>query len=183
MAFTGFSLPPELQKSAPLVPALQSNWLVMHVTVMIASYAALLLGCLVAIAYLVFFHFFSSEKKPSLPNFSLEISGDRTKNQRLNSEVNSGNSLIQGSPNMELALLETVDPKNSIISSSKTQVLELNEVGPFSKTESFGTNFVFGKGKGKGKDHLFFKFLPKKLEKILLILQLEFQSCKTCLYY
>jgi len=54
IAFTDFSLPPELQKSSPLVPALQSNWLVMHVTVMIASYAALLLGCLVAIAYLIF---------------------------------------------------------------------------------------------------------------------------------
>lgn len=54
VAFTDFSLPPELQKSSPLVPALQSNWLVMHVTVMIASYAALLLGCLVSIAYLIF---------------------------------------------------------------------------------------------------------------------------------
>lgn len=54
IAFTDFSLPSELQKSSPLVPALQSNWLVMHVTVMIASYAALLFGCLVAIAYLLF---------------------------------------------------------------------------------------------------------------------------------
>ena len=58
VAFTDFSLPPELQQSTPLVPALQSNWLVMHVTVMIASYAALLLGCLIAIAYLVFSKFF-----------------------------------------------------------------------------------------------------------------------------
>ena len=57
VAFTGFSLPPELQRSSPLVPALQSNWLVMHVTVMIASYAALLLGCFVAIAYLIFSKF------------------------------------------------------------------------------------------------------------------------------
>lgn len=54
IAFTDFSLPAELQKSSPLVPALQSNWLVMHVTVMIASYAALLLGCLISIAYLIF---------------------------------------------------------------------------------------------------------------------------------
>ena len=54
IAFTDFSLPAELQKSGPLVPALQSNWLVMHVTVMIASYAALLLGCLISIAYLIF---------------------------------------------------------------------------------------------------------------------------------
>lgn len=58
IAFTDFSLPFELQQSTPLVPALQSNWLVMHVTVMIISYAALLLGCLVAIAYLIFSSFF-----------------------------------------------------------------------------------------------------------------------------
>ena len=58
IAFTDLSLPKELQQSEPLIPALQSNWLVMHVTVMIASYAALLLGCLLSIAYLVFSQFF-----------------------------------------------------------------------------------------------------------------------------
>jgi cytochrome c-type biogenesis protein CcsB len=62
IAFTDFSLPSELQRSTPLVPALQSNWLVMHVTVMIASYAALILGCLVAIAYLLFSQFFTNKK-------------------------------------------------------------------------------------------------------------------------
>jgi ABC-type transport system involved in cytochrome c biogenesis permease subunit len=36
-----------------LVPALQSNWLVMHVTVMMLSYGALLSGCLLAICYLI----------------------------------------------------------------------------------------------------------------------------------
>jgi cytochrome c-type biogenesis protein CcsB len=35
----------------------------MHVTVMIASYAALLLGCLVAIAYLIFSQFFQDPKQ------------------------------------------------------------------------------------------------------------------------
>lgn len=63
IAFTDFSLPPELQRSGPLVPALQSNWLIMHVTVMIASYAALILGCLVAIAYLIFSQIFESQKQ------------------------------------------------------------------------------------------------------------------------
>jgi ABC-type transport system involved in cytochrome c biogenesis permease subunit len=42
-AFASFSLPEEMQKMAPLVPALQSNWLMMHVTVMIISYSALVL--------------------------------------------------------------------------------------------------------------------------------------------
>ncbi len=74
ISFTDFLLPPELQQTRPLVPALQSNWLVMHVTVMIASYAALLLGCLVSIAYLIFFNYFRYEKKQSQQvekNFSL----------------------------------------------------------------------------------------------------------------
>nr|YP_009020846.1 cytochrome c biogenesis protein CcsA [Chlorella sorokiniana]AHM23720.1 cytochrome c biogenesis protein CcsA [Chlorella sorokiniana]AII02090.1 cytochrome c heme attachment protein [Chlorella sorokiniana] len=61
IAFTDLSLPQELQKSEPLVPALQSNWLVMHVTVMIASYAALLLGCLLSIVYLIFLQVFKVE--------------------------------------------------------------------------------------------------------------------------
>lgn len=52
-AFATFSLPLEMQHSSPLVPALQSNWLMMHVTVMILSYAALILGSLLAVAFLV----------------------------------------------------------------------------------------------------------------------------------
>lgn len=63
VAFTDFSLPPDLQQSSPLVPALQSNWLVMHVTVMIGSYAALLLGCLMAISYLIFSKFLNRKKQ------------------------------------------------------------------------------------------------------------------------
>nr|YP_009184923.1 heme attachment to plastid cytochrome c [Jenufa minuta]ALO62938.1 heme attachment to plastid cytochrome c [Jenufa minuta] len=53
-AFAAFSLSPDIQKTSPLVPALQSNWLIMHVTVMILSYAAFISGCLLAIAYLIF---------------------------------------------------------------------------------------------------------------------------------
>jgi len=52
-AFAALSLPPEMQASAPLVPALKSNWLMMHVSVMMLSYAALMVGSLMAIAFLV----------------------------------------------------------------------------------------------------------------------------------
>ncbi len=52
-AFATLSLPPEMQTSAPLVPALKSNWLMMHVSVMMLSYATLMVGSLVAIAFLV----------------------------------------------------------------------------------------------------------------------------------
>jgi cytochrome c-type biogenesis protein CcsB len=53
-AFATFSLPTEMQQAGPLVPALQSNWLMMHVTVMILSYAALILGSLLSIAFLIY---------------------------------------------------------------------------------------------------------------------------------
>ncbi len=52
-AFASFSLPKEMQEASPLVPALQSNWLMMHVTVMILSYAALILGSLLSIGFLI----------------------------------------------------------------------------------------------------------------------------------
>lgn len=52
-AFANFSLPNDMQQSSPLVPALQSNWLMMHVTVMLVSYAALLVGSLLSMGYLV----------------------------------------------------------------------------------------------------------------------------------
>lgn len=51
-AFATLSLPAEMQVSEPLVPALKSNWLMMHVSVMLLSYAALMVGALLAIAFL-----------------------------------------------------------------------------------------------------------------------------------
>ncbi len=52
-AFAALTLPGEMQQSAPLVPALKSNWLMMHVSVMMLSYATLMVGSLLAIAFLV----------------------------------------------------------------------------------------------------------------------------------
>jgi cytochrome c-type biogenesis protein CcsB len=52
-AFAALTLPGDMQQSAPLVPALKSNWLMMHVSVMMLSYATLMVGSLLAIAFLV----------------------------------------------------------------------------------------------------------------------------------
>ncbi|MBW4516500.1 MAG: c-type cytochrome biogenesis protein CcsB [Timaviella obliquedivisa GSE-PSE-MK23-08B] len=52
-AFAALSLPDQMQISEPLVPALKSNWLMMHVSVMLLSYAALMVGAVLAIAFLV----------------------------------------------------------------------------------------------------------------------------------
>jgi cytochrome c-type biogenesis protein CcsB len=51
-AFAALTLPGDMQLSAPLVPALKSNWLMMHVSVMMISYATLMVGSLMAIAFL-----------------------------------------------------------------------------------------------------------------------------------
>ena len=46
IGFAGLSLPETMQAPSPLVPALKSNWLMMHVTVMMLSYASLIVGSL-----------------------------------------------------------------------------------------------------------------------------------------
>jgi cytochrome c-type biogenesis protein CcsB len=51
-AFAALTLPGDMQASAPLVPALKSNWLMMHVSVMMLSYATLMVGSVLAIAFL-----------------------------------------------------------------------------------------------------------------------------------
>nr|YP_009306383.1 cytochrome c biogenesis protein [Caulerpa cliftonii]AOP19287.1 cytochrome c biogenesis protein [Caulerpa cliftonii] len=62
-AFASFQLPESMQKLNPLVPALQSNWLMMHVTVMLLSYAALICGCIISIGYL-FLYFQQPDRSP-----------------------------------------------------------------------------------------------------------------------
>lgn len=52
-AFAALTLPDQMQVSEPLVPALKSNWLMMHVSVMLISYSALMVGSLIAIAFLI----------------------------------------------------------------------------------------------------------------------------------
>ena len=51
--FANLTLSPVMQKASPLVPALQSNWLMMHVSMMMLSYATLIMGSLLCILFLV----------------------------------------------------------------------------------------------------------------------------------
>jgi cytochrome c-type biogenesis protein CcsB len=51
--FANLTLSADMQKSSPLVPALQSNWLMMHVSMMMLSYATLIMGSLLCILFLV----------------------------------------------------------------------------------------------------------------------------------
>nr|YP_009393679.1 cytochrome c biogenesis protein ccs1 [Caloglossa beccarii]ARW62241.1 cytochrome c biogenesis protein ccs1 [Caloglossa beccarii] len=53
IAFTSFSIPSNMKISTSLVPALQSNWLVMHVTIIMFSYATLMIGSLLSFLFLI----------------------------------------------------------------------------------------------------------------------------------
>ena len=51
--FAEWQLPESMRQIKPLIPALQSNWLLMHVSIMILSYASLILGSIFSITYLI----------------------------------------------------------------------------------------------------------------------------------
>ncbi len=73
IAFASFVLPQELKVASPLVPALKSSWLVMHVSVIMCSYAALILGSLLSLAV-----FFTSDTGPlQIRNNSMGIGSFR----------------------------------------------------------------------------------------------------------
>ncbi|MFE1743650.1 c-type cytochrome biogenesis protein CcsB [Coleofasciculus sp. H7-2] len=75
-AFAALTLPSTMQSAEPLVPALKSNWLMMHVSVMMLSYAALMVGSLLAIAFLVV----SGGQNVELRGSSVGTGGFRSKN-------------------------------------------------------------------------------------------------------
>ena len=156
IAFTDFSLPPELQQSGPLVPALQSNWLIMHVTVMIASYAALLLGCLVAIAYLIFSQFFEKKTSVVKSQFALENNGSLSTNSDL------GKITSRTGPKNEF--LET-NQKNWNLDNSTT----LNPLSPENfQLESENENFIFSNSAANSPHN--FESSAEKIPKLLLFL-------------
>ena len=78
-AFAAISLPPEMQSAEPLVPALKSNWLMMHVSVMMLSYSALMVGSVLAISFLIVTY----GQKVELRGSSVGIGGYRSHNYRL----------------------------------------------------------------------------------------------------
>lgn len=111
IAFSGLSLPPDMQKASPLVPALKSNWLMMHVSVMILSYATLMIGSVLSILFLVIskgkevsIKGSSTGYTPKMPNLSYNISILQDKNNNRNvSNSSLGTKLDQ------LTLLESID--------------------------------------------------------------------------
>ncbi|QEQ01420.1 c-type cytochrome biogenesis protein CcsB [Thermosynechococcus sp. CL-1] len=101
-AFAALSLPPEMQQSAPLVPALKSNWLMMHVSVMMLSYATLMVGSLLAIAFLVV----TWGKPVSLKGSSVGTGSfrSRTPEPSLEPSTGGGGTTVLTQPTLQLSL-------------------------------------------------------------------------------
>ena len=66
VGFASLSLPENMQVPTPLVPALKSNWLMMHVTVMMLSYASLIIGSLLGVFFLILSKI--TKVKPAITN-------------------------------------------------------------------------------------------------------------------
>nr|QYH42245.1 cytochrome c heme attachment protein [Pourthiaea villosa]QYH44115.1 cytochrome c heme attachment protein [Pourthiaea villosa] len=74
----------EMHQSAILVPALQSHWLMMHVSMMVLSYAALLCGSLLSLALLVITFRKIFSKSNNFENESVYFSEIQYVNERKN---------------------------------------------------------------------------------------------------
>lgn len=75
--FANLTLSAEMQKSSPLVPSLQSNWLMMHVSMMMLSYATLIMGSLLSILFLIISNYqdvnLKSIEDVSLPSYNVML--------------------------------------------------------------------------------------------------------------
>ena len=103
IAFASLSLPTEMQAASPLVPALRSNWLMMHVTIMMLSYAFLIIGSLLSI----FFLLITQGKSITLKGNSTGYTVSQKRSINNISNENHVNILPQSLPRMNL--LESLD--------------------------------------------------------------------------
>ena len=85
VSFACFVLPDDLKLASNLVPALRSSWLVMHVSVVMLSYAALIVGSLLSASVL----FINKDEPLEIRSSSTGIGGFRISN------FNSINKIIE----------------------------------------------------------------------------------------
>ncbi|NET02892.1 MAG: c-type cytochrome biogenesis protein CcsB [Sphaerospermopsis sp. SIO1G1] len=125
-AFATLTLPSQMQLSEPLVPALKSNWLMMHVSVMMLSYSALMVGSLLAIAFLIV----TRGQNIQLQGSSFGNGGYRSNGYKL---IKSGELVTQPSMSAEdngFSRLETSNNGNG------TAVLDVVTTNPTLTTET-----------------------------------------------
>ena len=129
-AFAALTLPSNMQISEPLVPALKSNWLMMHVSVMMLSYATLMVGALLAIAFL----FVTSGQKIELTGSSF---GTRSyRNNRLVKHSENWKLEIQGLSQNEIQNNHQPSSLSTTNGHSQTAVLEMTMGTQTIKTET-----------------------------------------------
>nr|YP_009402804.1 cytochrome c biogenesis protein [Compsopogon caeruleus]ARX96153.1 cytochrome c biogenesis protein [Compsopogon caeruleus] len=109
--FTSISLPIDMQQASPLVPALKSNWLMMHVSIMMISYATLITGSLLAILFLILAKGEDIKLVKNSNNIdfnSNNLKYNKDKNQNILKE-NSNSITISHRLQGQLTLLESID--------------------------------------------------------------------------
>ena len=108
IAFASLSLSRDMQKAAPLVPALRSNWLMMHVSIMMISYATLIIGSLLSILFLIISKGKSMHSQRSSTGYAvknLEIIYNRENTMNINN-IQNGNIAVE---NNRMNLLQSID--------------------------------------------------------------------------
>lgn len=118
--FSSLTLPTEMQKALPLVPSLQSNWLMMHVSMMMVSYATLILGSLLSILYLTFL-FFNGKIIKEIKETDSSIESIEPLSS-LSSSVNSASFLFDQTSSIK------IESSSSLLASSKRSLLETVDI-------------------------------------------------------
>nr|UNJ15674.1 cytochrome c biogenesis protein [Cyanidiaceae sp.] len=94
IGYANYILPPSLRQASVLAPALRSNWLMMHVSVMICSYGLLIMGAFLSLIYIVIS---KNSNKGSfnrtfyLPNFYVTLNENEPKNNTKAETINDNN--------------------------------------------------------------------------------------------
>jgi len=116
--FASLSLPETMQAPTPLVPALKSNWLMMHVTVMMLSYASLIIGSLLGIFFLVISYWQKKDFKlqgnaygtqTNVTNISDTVFYKTATVENYDNLLGEDKNSLKYSENRRLNLLESVD--------------------------------------------------------------------------
>ncbi|WP_320667609.1 c-type cytochrome biogenesis protein CcsB [Prochlorococcus sp. MIT 1307] len=102
IAFASFALPEGLQEASPLVPALRSSWLVMHVSVIMCSYAALIVGSLLSVIVL----FTDRNQDLVIRSSSIGSGAFRTPKEQ---DISLDNSGILNLSSVEFTRIERID--------------------------------------------------------------------------
>ena len=135
VGFATLSLPDGMQKAAPLVPALKSNWLMMHVSIMMFSYSTLIIGSLLSIVFLVL----TQGKQVSLKGNSVGITSETTFN--LETMPKSNEFLEEGILEIKLTLLESLDNLSYRIIGLGFPLLTIGIIAGVVKASIFGLRF------------------------------------------